>query len=235
MTRGASAAPAGVDLVAVLRWSAAERGLPVPLGLEIARRLADALGAASASTAPRLRGPSAVQLEPDGSIGIAEGDAGPGDPGYDPPERLRGEAADGRADLYVLGAILFELLAGRRLVVGGPPDGTPPDLGEERLDAPPQLVELIFELLCAAPSGRPRTAAEVSARLSTILGEVAGPEDSPDLAEIARRLGAAPEPPALAGPARALPARSGRRDAVVVALLLALSALAGWLLRVAVS
>jgi serine/threonine protein kinase len=35
------------------------------------------------------------------------------------PEQLRGNAADGRSDLFAVGAIMFELLTGERAFRGG--------------------------------------------------------------------------------------------------------------------
>jgi serine/threonine-protein kinase len=41
-----------------------------------------------------------------------------GTPGYLPPEVIKGQPADHRGDLFALGAVLYEMLAGRRLVPG---------------------------------------------------------------------------------------------------------------------
>jgi serine/threonine protein kinase len=41
-----------------------------------------------------------------------------GKPGYIAPESLRGARADGRADIYAAGIVLWELLSGRRIVMG---------------------------------------------------------------------------------------------------------------------
>lgn len=93
--------------------------------------------------------------------------------GYMSPEQLRFEGADHRADLFALGVVLWELLAGRRLYFGS--DGSegarrilhepPPDIGDDREDVPAELVQLLFELLAKDPSARPASAAIVAERL----------------------------------------------------------------------
>jgi TolB-like protein/tetratricopeptide (TPR) repeat protein len=62
----------------------------------------------------------ANRLNPDGiteSLLTQEG-AIVGTPGYMAPEQLRGEAVDGRTDLFALGAMIFEMLTGKRAFPG---------------------------------------------------------------------------------------------------------------------
>lgn len=110
-------------------------------------------------------------LRAETSTGVLKGKVG-----YMSPEQLRFETPDRRADLFALGVVLYELLAGRRLYHGS--DGSegarrilhepPPDIMDEREDAPPEVVQLLFMLLAKEPDMRPKDAAEVAERLGEI-------------------------------------------------------------------
>ena len=78
---------------------------------------------------------------------------------YIAPERLRGEPPDPRSDLYAIGVILYELLA------GAPPFVADTDVGliELQLDEPPPpldpalpapLTALVVQALAKAPAAR---------------------------------------------------------------------------------
>ncbi|MBN8612952.1 MAG: protein kinase [Deltaproteobacteria bacterium] len=111
-----------------------------------------------------------------------------GKTGYMAPEQLRFETIDRRVDLFSLGVVLYEMLAGDRLYRGKDLPETarmilhapPPDIGSVRSDVPPEIVELLFELLAKDREVRPPTAKDVENRLDaaiTSLAQEHGPFD----------------------------------------------------------
>ena len=92
-----------------------------------------------------------------------------GTPGYMAPEQAMGEPTDHRTDLYALGVILWECLAGRPLWDGGELSDMltrqltqpPPPLAGEVPDMPVELERLIQQLLAREAKQRPATAREV--------------------------------------------------------------------------
>jgi serine/threonine protein kinase len=98
---------------------------------------------------------------------------------YLSPEQVRGRRLDGRADLYSLGLVLYECLAGRVPFLGETDADTalarlqrdPTDLGRLRPTIPRGLVNLIHRLLSRNPSHRPATGAELRAELLRVADE----------------------------------------------------------------
>jgi len=104
-----------------------------------------------------------------------------GTPGYMPPEQARGEVVDERADVYALGAILYQLLAGQppyadRPTNKGSTGGRGPDtrviaavlagpavpVAELQAGVAPDLLAIVDKAMARAPEDRYPTAKELA-------------------------------------------------------------------------
>ncbi len=178
-----------------------ERQLPIADALTIARQVASALGYAHAQgVIHRDVKPENVMLHEGEAMvadfGIARavsegGDASltqtgtaVGTPAYMSPEQASGDRdLDGRSDIYSLGCMLYEMLA------GAPPFGGPtaqaiilkrfteavPSLRGLRGSVPESVERVVLKALARAPAERYGTAAEFAAALTAQGGAVTPP------------------------------------------------------------
>jgi serine/threonine-protein kinase len=111
-----------------------------------------------------------------------------GTPDYMAPEQALGHAVDHRVDVYALGVILFEMVAGRRPFVAK----TAREVMVQHLTAsvprpsrlnpagriPEALEKLILACLAKNPERRPQSIKELEQRLRTILDQLPTPADA---------------------------------------------------------
>jgi serine/threonine-protein kinase len=194
-----------------LKQRIAEEGaLPLPEVLRIARSIGDALAAVhQAGFIHRDLKPDNIFLHDAGDglrvklfdFGLAklrrqgpeqapDGNTDPktilGTPEYMAPEQVRARPYDHRADLYSLGAILYETLTGARPISAPslgellvrvatekpvPPSKLAPMAGRP---VPPILEELILRCLEKEPELRPRDAGEILRELALVESELGG-------------------------------------------------------------
>lgn len=135
---------------------------------------------------------------------LAETEAGRilGTVGYMAPEQVRGERIDARADLFALGCVLYECLAGRRAFARDTAVETmsailkeePPSLGERGVEVPPALARVVERCLAKSPKERFQSARDLAFALDgSVVGTVAasGAPRALPFAPARRRRGAA--------------------------------------------
>ncbi len=110
-----------------------------------------------------------------------------GSPRYMSPEQVRGEAVDGRSDIFSLGAVCHEMLTGRPVfdaealpallfrIVNSPV----PAPGELRAGIPPELDRIILKCLAKHPQDRYATAGDLAADLRRLQQHPDAPPRAP--------------------------------------------------------
>ena len=101
-----------------------------------------------------------------------------GTPGYMSPEQVRGSRVDHRSDIFSFGAILYEMLSGRRAFHGESAADTmsailkedPPDLSDTNQSISPALERLVNRCLEKNPEARFHSASDLAFALEAISG-----------------------------------------------------------------
>jgi serine/threonine protein kinase len=110
-----------------------------------------------------------------------------GSAAYASPEQATGGRVDARSDLYSLGCVLYEMLAGRRPFEGDEPVALtyqhvhtePVPLDALDVGIAPELASLVDALLAKDPADRPQTADEVRAALEATPADATAVETVP--------------------------------------------------------
>ena len=186
---------------ATLRERLADGPLPLRKAIDFARQVADGLAAAHArGIAHRDIKPENLFVTDEGRVkildfGLAHAvafagvenqtltrapitDAGTilGTVGYMAPEQVRGQGVDGRADLFALGCVLYEMCTGTRAFKGESPADTmsavlssdPPEITVSGQSTPPALDRIVRRCLEKVPTERFQSARDLSFALDAL-------------------------------------------------------------------
>ena len=101
-----------------------------------------------------------------------------GTAGYMSPEQVRGKAVDPRSDIFSFGAILYEMLSGKRAFHGDTPADTmsailkedPPELNETNRTVSPALERIVQHCLEKNPEARFHSASDIAFDLEHLSG-----------------------------------------------------------------
>ncbi len=166
---------------------------------------------------------------------------------YLSPEQAQGAEVDFRTDVYSLGMVLYEMLAGKPPFTGDSPvavayqqlSQTAPPPSTHNPDVPPALDAIVMRAMSKNPDDRQATAEEIREELLTIDRAVGDPDATAYIAppppEATAVIAAgstsvlpppAPEPPVTRRPAGPVPEEVYRRRRAGVIAVLALAALA---------
>ena len=130
------------------------------LDFGLARQANQAQGSGATETAAVLTDPGIVM----------------GTVGYMAPEQIRAQPVDARTDLFALGAVLYEMLTGRRAFAGDTAADTmiaivkedPPEVTRTRGDLPPALDRIVRRCLEKKPEQRFQSARDLAFALDTL-------------------------------------------------------------------
>ncbi len=139
--------------------------------------------------------PANIMLMPDGDVKLADFGISKkfydeatnlhimGSPRFMSPEQARGEAVNSQTDLYSLGAVMFELLAGRAVfsarslytLIDKITNDEPPNLRELRPDVPEGLEIIVQAALEKSLDARYKLGREMASDLLAIFDDIEGP------------------------------------------------------------
>jgi len=159
---------------------------------------------------------------------------------YLSPEQAMGASVDARADLFAVGAVLYEMLSGApiydeedpRLILARARAGDVQSLSVAKPDAPFAIVELVDRALSATPADRFPSAAVMRAEVERVADRTCGLAPNEELSRWVRGLVAATPTPEFVTTRDENLSTGHRRIVVLAALATCLLSLAGyWLFR----